>query len=148
MSVRRCAAAAMGLAPDSSPVVPTSITTMAGTPCSTPNAPTCCCNMASLVQFNMVAPNTAVADAYAAAMPNNLTGPAMVQCLQVSVKPGISLLQADASVCTKRTHLCAVLHQCLVTHAWNAVDLCACCRSLVVGCSENDRGLAVLRGHA
>ena len=88
LSVHRCAAVAMGLAPDSSPVVPTSITTVAGTPCSTPNAPTCCCNMASLVQFNMVAPNTAVADAYAAAMPNNLTGPAMVQCLQVSVKPG------------------------------------------------------------
>jgi len=38
-----------------------------------------------MVQFDVTAADVAVANVYAAAMTDSLTGPAMVQCLQVNV---------------------------------------------------------------
>ena len=79
-----CAAAALGIGSIlNSPVVPRSISQVpGGVPCSAPGAPSCCCDMAALVAFDVVAANMSQAEAYAAAVPD-LTGPAMVQCLQV-----------------------------------------------------------------
>ena len=81
-----CAAAALGVGSESplnSPVVPRSITQVpGGLPCGGPGAGPCCCDMAALVAFDVVAADMSQAEAFAAAVPN-LTGPAMLQCLQV-----------------------------------------------------------------
>ena len=79
-----CAAAALGVGPPlSSPVVPRSISQVpGGVPCGAPGAGPCCCEMAALVAFDVVAADMTQAEAFAAAVPN-LTAPAMLQCLQV-----------------------------------------------------------------
>jgi len=80
-----CAAAALGLAPaDASAVIPRSITEATASACSSAGAnSSCCCETAALVRFDVSAASVTLADAYAAAMPERLTGTAMVQCLQV-----------------------------------------------------------------
>ena len=81
-----CAAAALGVgagSPLSSPVVPRSISQVpGGVPCGAPGAGPCCCDMATLVAFDVVAADMSQAEAIAAAVPN-LNGPAMLQFLQV-----------------------------------------------------------------
>jgi len=79
-----CAAAAMGVGTISdSPVVPRSITTVAGVSCNATDAPSCCCDMATMVQFDVVAAQMTQAEAYSAAVSADLAGPAMLACLKV-----------------------------------------------------------------
>ena len=82
-SFATCAAAAMGVGTLlNSPVVPRSVTNVPGVRCSAADAPSCCCDMAALVAFDVVAADMNQAEAYTAAVPN-LNGQAMLQCLKV-----------------------------------------------------------------
>ena len=82
-----CAAAALGLAPaDASAVIPRSIAEITASSCSSSGADSCCCVNGTTVQF---AADVAVANDYAAAMTDSLTGPAMVQCLNVSASQAL-----------------------------------------------------------
>lgn len=85
-----CAAAALGLAPaDASAVIPRSIAEITASSCSSSGADSCCCVNGATVQFDVTAADVAVANAYAAAMTDSLTGPAMVQCLNVSASQAL-----------------------------------------------------------
>ncbi len=85
-----CAAAALGLAPaDASAVIPRTIADITASSCSSPGDDSCCCATGAMVQFDVTAADVAVADAYAAAMTDSLTGPAMVQCLNVSASQAL-----------------------------------------------------------
>ena len=84
-SFASCVAAQLGLAPaDASRVIPRSINDTTAAACGIAGSnSSCCCDAASVVQFDVAAVDVAQADAYAAAMPQALTAPAMLQCLQV-----------------------------------------------------------------
>ncbi len=79
-----CAAAAIGVGNiNDSPVVPRSIVNVNGVSCNATDAPECCCDMATMVQFDVVAADTTLAQAYSAAVSQNLPGQAMLACLKV-----------------------------------------------------------------
>ena len=79
-----CAAAAIGVGNiNDSPVVPRSITNVHGVSCNATDAPECCCDMAAMVQFDVVAADMTLAQAYSAAVSQNLPGQAMLACLKV-----------------------------------------------------------------
>ena len=96
-----CAATALGLAPaDASAIIPRTISDTTAGSCSSPGAnSSCCCDTAAMVQFDVSAADVAVANVYAAAMTDSLTGPAMVQCLQVNASQALKLYKAVNLLC-------------------------------------------------
>jgi len=112
-----CAAAALGLAPaDASAVIPRTIADTTAGSCSSPGAnSSCCCDTAAMVQFDVSAADVAVANVYAAAMTDSLTGPAMVQCLQVIAFQALEMARTVNSLCdfkdsTSQTTTSKLLH--------------------------------------
>ena len=80
-----CAAAALGLAPgDAYRVIPQGFADTTASTCGSPGADSlCCCDRATLVQFDVSAVDEVQAGLLAAAMPEALIGAGMIQCLKV-----------------------------------------------------------------
>ena len=86
-SFASCVASLVGLpAAAASRVAVSNISDTTSSACGSAGANSaCCCDTAALVQFAVTAVDSNQAAAFAGVMSQGLTGPAMVQCLQVSM---------------------------------------------------------------
>ena len=110
-----CTAAALGLAPaDAYRVIPRGFANTRASACGSPGADSlCCCDVATLVQFDVSAADEVQAGLLAATMPEALIGTGMIQCLKV----GNHLLRA-----VLLARVCVSPRGCFITApAWHPI---------------------------
>ena len=93
-----CAAAALGLAPaDAYRIIPQGFADTTASACGSPGADSlCCCDKATVVQFDVSAADEVQAGLVAATMSEALIGSGMIQCLKV----GQSSSSSSSSCCS------------------------------------------------